>query len=162
MHPLADVQVHHGALSVSNMAASIAFYETVLGFKVDTRIVVMDGQLEIVHLMKDGSCLELFAYRNAAALPVHARDNDTDIPVIGTKHVAFGTDHPKGLHAWLQQHQVAGLTDIFEGPDYRYFYFKDPDGITLEVVSRKGRSSFARREDHDAAPQASGVRLADE
>lgn len=139
LHPLADVHLHHGALSVSNMARSVAFYKTALGFDVSTQAVVSDGQLEIVHLAKGDSFLELFCYRDAASLPEHAKDNESDIPVIGTKHVAFGTDHPEALHAWLNECGVSGLTEIREGPDYRYFYFKDPDGITLEVVSRKGR-----------------------
>lgn len=139
IHPLADVHLHHGALSVSNIAQSVAFYKAALGFEVSTHAVVGDGQLEIVHLAKGDSFLELFCHRNATSLPDHARDNESDFPVIGTKHVAFGTDHPEALHAWLSERGVAGLTEIREGPDYRYFFFKDPDGIILEVVSRKGR-----------------------
>lgn len=140
-HPLADVHVHHGALSVADISRSIAFYETVLGFKVDTHITVSEGALEIVHLVKGNSFLELFCQRNAAPLPKHARESSDDISVIGTKHISFGTDFPDDLHAWLRRHEVAGLTEIFDGTHYKYFFFKDPDLITLEVVSRKGQST---------------------
>jgi catechol 2,3-dioxygenase-like lactoylglutathione lyase family enzyme len=137
MDPMTDVQLHHGALSVSNIARSIEFYESVLGFCVDTRVVVQEGTLEIVHLRKGASFLELFCRHGVAPLPEHAAEHERDLGVVGTKHVAFGTANPEAVHAELTRRAVAGLTPIFDGPYYKYFFFKDPDGILLEMVSRK-------------------------
>jgi catechol 2,3-dioxygenase-like lactoylglutathione lyase family enzyme len=137
MNAMTDVYLHHGALSVSNMARSIQFYESVLGFSVDTRLVVQDGNLEIVHLKKGSSYLELFCRRGVAPLPEHAADHERDLWVVGTKHVAFCTANPDAVHAGLTRCAVAGLTPIFDGTYYKYFFFKDPDGIVLEIVSRK-------------------------
>ena len=143
MGALKDIFLHHGALSVSDAARSIAFYESVLGFVVDTRIVVQDGDLEIVFLKKGGRYLELFCRRNAQPLPEHATDHERDFGVIGTKHLAFGTDDPEAVHAELAHRGVAGLTPVYDGTHYRYFFFKDPDGIVLEIVSPKGGSTSA-------------------
>ena len=137
MNSMSDLFLHHGALSVVNMARSIEFYAAVLGFTVDTQILVQDGNLEIVHLKKGESYLELFCRRGAEPLPEHARDHERDFGVVGTKHVAFGTAEPEAVHAELTRLAVAGLTPIFDGTYYKYFFFKDPDGIILEVVSRK-------------------------
>jgi catechol 2,3-dioxygenase-like lactoylglutathione lyase family enzyme len=137
MDAMADVNLHHGALCVSDMARSVEFYASVLGFTVDTRAVVEDGALEIVHMKKGTSFLELFCRHGVAALPEHAADHERDLGVVGTKHVAFGTANPEAVHAELARRTVAGLTPIFEGPHYKYFFFRDPDGIILEMVSRK-------------------------
>ena len=126
---------------MSNLARSIEFYETVLGFIVDTRIVVQDGTLEIAHLRKGDSYIELFCRRNARPLPEHATDHELDFGVVGTKHLAFGTDDPEAVHGELARRGVAGLTPVYDGTHYKYFFFKDPDGIVLEIVSRKGGST---------------------
>ena len=137
MDAMTDVRLHHGALSVSDLARSIQFYESVLGFAVDTRVVVQGGELEIAHLQKGQGFLELFCHHGVAPLPEHAADHERDVAVVGTKHVAFSTADPEAVHAELQRRGIEGLTPIFEGPHYRYFFFRDPDGIVLEMVSRK-------------------------
>ena len=137
MDAMTDVHLHHGALSVADAERSIEFYESILGFSVDTWIVVEEGALEVIHLKKGSSYLELFCRRGVAPLPEHATDHERDVKVVGTKHVAFCTSNPEAVHAELARREVAGLTPIFEGTHYRYFFFKDPDGIVLEMVSRK-------------------------
>jgi len=151
MDAMTDVYLHHGALSVSNTARSIEFYESVFGFSVDTRLVVQDGNLEIVHLKKGSSYLELFCRRGVAPLPDHAADHERDLRVVGTKHVAFCTADPAAVHAELARRGVAGLTPIFDGTYYKYFFFKDPDGIVLEIVSRK-REGLGNAAANEAEP----------
>lgn len=132
-----DLFLHHGALSVSDLVRSIDFYQRVFGFAVDTRMVVHDGDLEIVHMKKGGSYLELFCYRHAQPLPEHATEHERDFPVVGTKHLSFATADSERIHAELARQGVAGLTPVREGTYYKYFFLKDPDGIVLEIVSRK-------------------------
>lgn len=120
------------------MEQSIAFYSRVLGFEVDTRVKSGDGKMDIVHLKKCDDYLELFCHVENTGLPDFAGDNASDIKVVGTKHVAFGTDEPEKMHAYLRAQGVAGLTPIFDNnPYYKYFFFRDPDGIAIEVVSRR-------------------------
>lgn len=132
-----DLSLHHGALSVSDMARSIEFYEATFGFTFDTRVIVDGGALEIVHLRKGRSYLELFCRAGAKPLPEHAMNPDLDYQVLGTKHLAFDTADPAAVHAELKRLGVAGLTPVYDGTFYKYFFLKDPDGIVVEIVSRK-------------------------
>ena len=132
-----NLSLHHCALSVSDIQRSIEFYDRVLGLQVDTRSTTDDGALEIVHLHNGKGHLELFAHRNWRPLPEHAQSNEADIPVVGTKHVAFSTTDLLAVHRHLQEQGVEELTDVFNNnKHYKYCFFKDPDGITVEVVSR--------------------------
>lgn len=137
MNPLDGVYLHHAALSVSDMARSIAFYRDMFGFSVDTRVMADDQSMEIVHLRKGDHFLELFCHRDPLPLPKHATEIGRDFRTIGTKHLAFATDDPQGVHAALKTRGVNGLTDVHEARYYYYFFFQDPDGITVEIVSRK-------------------------
>ena len=129
------IKLHHGALAVTNLERSLEFYGRVLGFEVDTEINLPDGSLKIVHLKRGDDYLELFCHKNPLDLPEHCRENETDFQVVGTKHIAFSTDDAEAVHHHLQEQDVAELTEIFENPYYEYFFFRDPDGIALEVVS---------------------------
>lgn len=134
---ISGLYLHHGALSVSDMSRSIEFYGRVLGFSVDTRIEVHEGNLEIVHLKNANSYLELFCRTGAKPLPEHATDHEKDFGVVGTKHLALGTNAPEVIHLQLERSGVSGLTPIYDSPHYKYFFFQDPDGIVLEIVHRK-------------------------
>ena len=131
-----DFSLHHGGLTVSDMDRSIDFYKRVLGFEPDTEVTTSDGSLHIVHLKRGNDYLELFCPREPQPLPEFARDNGTDFRVIGTKHIAFSTAHPKEFHRFLEEQSVDSLSPVYENnPHYFYFFFRDPDGICIEIVS---------------------------
>lgn len=131
-----SLNLHHGALSVRSMEESIAFFRDVFGFEVDTQVEVNDG-FKIAHLKLGSNYIELFELANAQALPEHANSLNSDLRVIGTKHIAFETDDAEAMYEFLVSQSVKMETEIMDHPDYKYFFFKDPNGILMEFVSRK-------------------------
>ena len=136
MNKLPNLSLHHGGLAVTDLNRSLKFYKDILGFEVDTHITTADGMLDIVHIKRGGDYLELLCHKSAKPLPEFALDNSTDFKVAGTKHVSFSTGNPQEVHDYLSAQNVEGLTPIYHNnPYYKYFFFRDPDGIALEVVS---------------------------
>ena len=144
MSKLPSFRLHHGALAVSNLPRAMEFYERVLGFRESSRVTVPELSLEIVFIQKDDNYLELFCHAQARELPEFCKDNTSDFQVVGTKHIAFEVADPHAFHKHLEAHGVAGLSEVFDNnPTYFYFFFRDPDGIPLEVISSKARLPFA-------------------
>lgn len=132
-----SLRLHHGGISVKNMEESIAFYQDVFGFEIDTRNDVTED-FRITHMKLGDSYIELFWLKDHKDLPEHSKGLDTDLSVIGTKHIAFETDDPEAVYSHLESKGVEMVTELrTDNPDYKYFFFKDLNGILLEVVGRK-------------------------
>src|SRR4051794_34518294 len=108
------IRIDHVSLNVGDRPASIAWYEQVLGLRVGAHHDVPD---EPVFLGPDGAQLGLFADRAA-----------------GLRHVAFATDAPgqQELMVRLDRPGVDHRPERHRDSDS--VYFRDPDGITLEIL----------------------------
>ncbi len=138
MSDVPPLHLHHGCISVADLDRSVEFYGRVLGFAQESRRALPGGLLEIAFLRRGEDRLELVCHADARPLPDFAREAKEDFQVVGTKHLSFGTDDAHRLHAFLAEQGVSGLTEVFDNnPAYYYFFFRDPDGIGLEVVSSK-------------------------
>lgn len=132
-----SIRLHHGAISVNDMDESIAFYSKVLGFVVDTEFDVNED-FKIVHMRIDDFYIELFWLKEHKELPESSRALDTDLAVMGTKHIAFETGDIEGMYEMLISKGVEMAGEIrLDNPYYKYFFFKDPNKILLEIVQRR-------------------------
>ncbi len=84
-----DLQPHHLGLSVPNLEASIAWYEKMLDFKLETQLTVAAIPARIAFLKRGNFRIELFEVEGAAALPEDRRVPNLDLRTHGTKHLAF-------------------------------------------------------------------------
>ena len=147
-------RIHHFAFSVANLERTIKFYTELLGFEVQSRTrdagqtlgVALFGNkwglsqpqadLDVVLLKVADETIEFIEYIDPQAQPYHQNPS-----IAGSAHLAFDVDDIEAERARLE---AAGVefhspTEIFKEPgkpDWKWCYFRDPDGICVELVEQ--------------------------
>jgi glyoxylase I family protein len=137
--------IHHTSITVSDMERSIAFYRDMLGFELiwDSRALgmVFEGPMadavtgcpgtsqRLVFLEVCGQRLEFVEYTPTGKAQVGNKPSDT-----GSVHVCFLTDDIEELHARLAENEVVLHCAPQTIGETKVFYFRDPDGVVLEVM----------------------------
>jgi methylmalonyl-CoA/ethylmalonyl-CoA epimerase len=119
-----ELRPHHLGLSVPDLEASIAWYETVLEFKLETKLRVEAIPANIAFLVRDGFRIELFEVPNAAPLPEDRRIPNLDLRTHGTKHLSFAVSNVDAavlelqargadiaMHIWVHGKPTAFIRD---------------------------------------------------
>ena len=133
MPELAPINLHHVALTVTDVEASIAWYERVFGitFQMDAPheggvgklLADPEWRLIIVLHRHDGNEGERFAETRT-----------------GLDHVGFSVASRADLEAWQRHLQEVGVTQspIADTPYGSILVFRDPDNIQLELFAPPG------------------------
>ena len=154
------------AVTVGDMDRALSFYEGVLGFEqvadqevagesVEHLYGVFGARIRIVRLKLGGEYLDLeqFIAPRGRPVPFDAQSNDRSF-----QHVAIIVADMDRAYAWLREHKVEHAST---GPQLlpawnpnaggiAAFYFRDPDGHTLEVLhfpAGKGDPKWQARTD---------------
>ena len=144
----AMLSIVHSALSVSDLDRSISFYRDVLGLTLElgpTEITegreladgvgVPNARLRQAILAAEQGKVELIEYVH----PPRPSDKPPPQNVLGAIHIAFKVNNAEAKMEELKAKGVefhTPLNIIEDGPlkGWKWVYFKDPDGITLELV----------------------------
>lgn len=123
--------IHHVAIICSDYPRSKRFYTEVLGLKViaeNYREARDSYKLDLA--LPDGSQVELFSFPSAPERPSFPEAQ-------GLRHLAFLVDDVEKIKAYLESNDVEVepiRIDEFTGKAFTFF--KDPDGLPLEVYQR--------------------------
>ncbi|HSN02188.1 MAG TPA: VOC family protein [Acidimicrobiales bacterium] len=124
--------INHVALTVSDVARSVTWYEEVLGL-----IRVMEGP----HPDGAGSFVLLATADFSVMVGLHAHDVNGgerfNEAVTGLDHVSFGVTSHEELEAWETRLSELGIehSPVNDQVGYSVVVFRDPDNIQLEFVS---------------------------
>ncbi len=141
----------HGGVTVSDMAASLAFYHDGLGLPVaiDTVRVASythqalalpftDIRLVLLTIPGTPGCfIELLEYRGADGVPAASRPCDA-----ASSHICLEVRDLAAAHARLTslgyRSRSAAVVDVDAGPNTggKLVYMADPDGYWIELVER--------------------------
>ncbi|MFH4829116.1 SMU1112c/YaeR family gloxylase I-like metalloprotein [Vibrio diabolicus] len=123
--------IHHVAIICSDYPRSKRFYTELLGLKViaeNYREARDSYKLDLA--LPDGSQVELFIFPDAPERPSFPEAQ-------GLRHLAFQVDDVEHVKEYLETREIEVepiRIDEFTGKAFTFF--KDPDGLPLEVYQR--------------------------
>jgi metallo-beta-lactamase class B len=129
-----DVAWDHVALSVPNIAETIAWYEKMLGFKGTVRGGQPGARQQVADLRRGNITIELFQLPDAAPLPDSRRNPSEDFRTHGVKHFGFEV---KNLPAVLAELKAKGVKMAFEmrdTPTTAFAFISDNAGNAIELI----------------------------
>jgi catechol 2,3-dioxygenase-like lactoylglutathione lyase family enzyme len=151
--------MHHVGITVKDLDASIRFYHDVLGLEFSNEpspwfegeelsagVGVPGAALRQVSLRLGETTLELLEYRSPPS--------ETDAPLpsnsLGASHVAFLVDDIEAAKTQLESKGVEFFSSVNVVDDgvlagWRWVYFSDPDGYSLELVEVAYTNAEERR-----------------
>ena len=147
--------VHHFSFSVQNLDRTINFYTGVLGIKLQSRarnkydtlgtalfgtkwgVHQEHADLELAVMNIGGTRVEFIEYKDPPNQPYHKNPS-----IAGSAHLCFRVDDIEQTRARLVEAGVEFHSPIQsfmeQGKiEWKWCYFRDPDGIVLELVEQK-------------------------
>jgi len=146
--------VHHFSFSVTSLDRTIEFYTKVLGVPLQSRgrnkynslgralfgtkwgIDQPQADLELAVVNIGGTRVEFIEYKDPKAQSYHKNPS-----IAGSAHLAFKVEDIEETRKKLEEAGVefhAPIDSYLEGgkTEWKWCYFRDPDGIILEIVQQ--------------------------
>ncbi len=121
------MQIHHVAIIASDYSRSKDFYTRILGFEIIRETHRADRDSYKLDLQVGSAQIELFSFPNPPA-------RATNPEAAGLRHLAFTVDDLDQARFDLAAHGIAmEETRIDPTTGKRFFFFRDPDDLPLEI-----------------------------
>jgi catechol 2,3-dioxygenase-like lactoylglutathione lyase family enzyme len=134
-----DFAFDHAAISVPDLDESIAWFERMLGFAVLRRFRLEAGNAKCAMLGRGNLKIELLEPEVAVPLPPERREPNSDLRLLGNKHVAFRCDDLDAMIAWFESRN-ADIALHVEASFGRAIFVRDNSGNLIEFVARSASS----------------------
>ena len=128
---------NHVALSVPNIAESIAWYEKMLGFKGTVRPGQPGARQQVADLRRGNITIELFQLQDAAPLPESRKNPSEDFRTHGVKHFGFEVKNLPAVLAELKAKGVKMAFDMRDNPGTAFAFISDNAGNAIELIEHK-------------------------
>jgi methylmalonyl-CoA/ethylmalonyl-CoA epimerase len=134
--PLLDIRPYAITMSVPNIETTAAWYDEILGFKVDKTKSYPEFGTKLAFLIRDGFRVELIEDGKAKPGTVRA-DAPAHTATHGISQFMFGTDDLAKVKARLAEKRVP-IHFEFENAELgvRFFFIRDPNQNLIAFVQR--------------------------
>jgi len=134
-----DLAWNHVALSVPNIAETMAWYEKMLGFKGTVRPGQPGARQQVADLRRGNITIELFQLADAAPLPESRKNPSEDFRTHGVKHFGFEVKNLPAVLAELKAKGVKMAFDLRVTPTEDFAFISDNAGNAIELIEHKTR-----------------------
>ena len=134
-----DIAWDHVALSVPNIAETIAWYEKMLGFKGTVRGGQPGARQQVADLRRGNITIELFQLADAAPLPESRKNPSEDFRTHGVKHFGFEVKNLPAVLASLKAKGVKMAFEMRDTPTTAFAFISDNAGNAIELIEHKTR-----------------------
>jgi len=108
---IGPLRAHHFGISVPDLAAALAWYDTMLGFALEERLFIDKIPAHVAFVKRGDFRIEIFEVQGAATLPPDRRVPNLDLKTHGNKHLCFEVPDVPAAMAALR---AAGADIAFE------------------------------------------------
>jgi len=123
------MRIHHIAISVKNLKASVDFYRDNFSFEVIKEFTKPGWDGGAVLLKLNDLQLEVFQFRSSTM----NNDDMSNLKVIGLKHIGIQVDSVFEVYNRLKMNNV-DIDEPVKGTTCAWFCFlRDPSGIPIEL-----------------------------
>lgn len=129
-------QIHHFALVVQDVDATVSWYEDMLDFKLERRFGFPEAGVEIAHILTpSGVRIELIEQAGSDASPDEGRDAFGALYTRGVKHIGFLVGDIEAVAEELKAKGAEVVHDVtvVEPAGVRNFWIRDNSGNLIEV-----------------------------
>jgi metallo-beta-lactamase class B len=134
-----DIAWNHVALSVPNIAETMAWYEKMLGFRGTVRPGQPGARQQVADLRRGNITIELFQLADAAPLPESRKNPSEDFRTHGVKHFGFEVKNLPAVLAELKAKGVKMAFDLRVTPTEDFAFISDNSGNAIELIEHKTR-----------------------
>ena len=127
-----DVSPHHGALSVPDLEASIAWYRKYFGFAVEIRFEMPEAGLTGAFIRSGAMRIELFELAGAKPMPAERASVPDDLATHGMKHFAMQVQDAGAVYEYCQEQGFEIALPLMKVGGTTAFYIRDNSGILIE------------------------------
>ena len=134
-----QLTINHTAITVSDLSASMAWYQKMLGFTPEKTFERQDMGAKIGFMTLNKGLtseyhLELFSFKDYEPLPDYRKQLASDLHTVGTKHFALGVENiDEAFHVLSKRGVTFDSKPTIGGSGHRYTFFRDLDGIMIEL-----------------------------
>jgi catechol 2,3-dioxygenase-like lactoylglutathione lyase family enzyme len=117
--------IHHFCISVTNLDRTLEFYTKHLGAKVENVVQNKHGTLGRI----GGGGIEFIQYNDPPASAYHKNPS-----AAGSAHIAVQVEEIEAVRAQMEGEGVEFHSPINHFHGEKWCYFRDPDGIVVELI----------------------------
>lgn len=130
-----DIRHHHGAVSVADLEATVAWYGRMFGFAVESRVTLAHVPARVAVLRRGALRIELFEVEGSRPASPERSVPDDDLRTRGNKHFAFAV---RSVRAAAEELGRRGAQIVFvkELPFASFAFIRDPDGNLIELLQQ--------------------------